>query len=778
MVLDQLTDPVEQCLAPFLDIIEARIENEAGNLTFIMRLRAAPSTLLNSPDDALMFIWVIDADCNPKTGQAWGSLGADFKITAKINQHSSEGSVNVLGSIPGGGTGTVAITDDTLRVTIETRQIGAPTEFNWCVTSLAFVDGRFGSGNNISAPGSTVVLPTSVVSEMILDQLTDPVEKCLAPFLDIIEARIENEAGNLTFIMRLRAAPSTLLNSPDDALIFLWMIDADRNPNTGQAWGSLGADFKIAAKINQHSSDGSVNVMGSIPGGGTGTVAIVDDTLRVTIRASQIGIPVEFDWCVTSLAYVDGRFGSGNNISAVGSTVVLPNIPPSRIEVFPPILCLSPTGQSTGRLSVRLFDEHGLQLPADRYTVRYRSSDSALATVDATGMVSVRTGPTECDRPVWINAAVDSLESFNQVLIRRIDGPLPLSQRLWSQEHIGLYMPLETNGSDLELFVDQVRAVDVMESVYRFQKELSGVEIYQGGKQYLIVDDGACDNPVPSSTGNPIRLNWKPAGKEPQGADPVDISWVRVFHEMGHNFLTPSATFRQLTTTASSNHNKAFADALATLEALWSRYRLIRCGTDLVQPIRETIERQYARREQECRGRLAAYQANGSNYELLDADALAGILYELHDEFGDKVWFDLFSALLPKQEIFPVEMATPQQQAAWLVAVLSASTDQDLRERFTTQYGFDIDTQIWETVLRVARRRISYRPWQGDISSDLSCDHRVWVEDLERLAEHWMQADCVGPWWCGSSDLDHNGRVGLSDMDILSNEWLRSTCLP
>jgi hypothetical protein len=217
---------------------------------------------------------------------------------------------------------------------------------------------------------------------------------------------------------------------------------------------------------------------------------------------------------------------------------------------------------------------------------------------------------------------------------------------------------------------------------------------------------------------------------------------------------------------------------LATLEALWSRYRLIRCGTDLVQPIRETIEREYALRERECRDRLAAYQANGSNHELLDADALAGILYELHDEFGDKVWFDLFSALLPKQEIFPVEMATPQQQAAWLVAVLSASTDQDLRERFATQYGFDIDTPIWETVLRVAQRRISYRPWQGDIPSDLSCDHRVWLEDLEQLAEHWMQADCVGPWWCGGSDLDHNGRVDLSDMDTLSNEWIRSTCLP
>ena len=258
----------------------------------------------------------------------------------------------------------------------------------------------------------------------------------------------------------------------------------------------------------------------------------------------------------------------------------------------------------------------------------------------------------------------------------------------------------------------------------------------------------------------------------------MGISWVRVFHEIGHNFLTPSATFRQLTTTPSANHNTAFAEALATLEALWSRYRLIRCGTDLVQPIRETIEREYALREQECRDRLAAYQANGSHYDLLDADILAGILYELHDEFGDRVWFDLFSTLLPEQAPFPVEIVTAQQQAAWFVAALSASTDQDLRERFATRYGFAIDTQIWETVLRVAQRRIIDRPWQADIPSDLSCDHRVWLEDLGLMAEHWMQAGCVGPWWCGSSDLDHNGRVGLSDMDILSNEWLRSTCLP
>jgi hypothetical protein len=622
-----------------------------------------------------------------------------------------------------------------------------------------------------------------IASGAILDQLTDPTDRCLAPFLDIVEARVEGEAGDLTFILRTRGTLPTLLKSPDDTLIFLWLIDGDHNPNTGQYWDKLGADFKIAAKIGLRNGGGVVDVIGSIPGGGTGSVSIVKDTIRISIRASQIGLPTEFDWCVASVAMIDKWFVSGNNISALGSTVVLPNVPPFRIEVFPPMLCLSPTGQSTGQLTVRLFDEYGLQLPADRYPVQFRSSDPALAGVDSAGTVSVQPGLTECDRPVWVSAAVEGLESVNQVLVRSMDGPLPIGHRLWSREHIGLYMPLDTAGSDLERFLDSVRATDVMESVYRTQKDLSGTEIFQGGTQYLIVENGDCDNPISCTTGNPIRLNWKPgllppAGTSTQGAEPASISWVRVFHEMGHNYLSPSATFRQLTTTASPNHNMAFAEALATLEAQWSRYRLIRCGAGLEQPIREIIEGEYALREQEIRSQLLTYQANGLPIEAMDEDVLVGILYEVRDEFGDKVWFDLFSTLLPEQETFPVEIITPQQQAAWFVAALSASTGYDLRERFTTRYGFAIDTQIWQTTLLAAQKRIAARPWQADNPADLNCDQQVWLDDLWQMAEHWMRADCVGPWWCGSSDLDRNGRVDLSDMDAVSGQWLWTNCLP
>jgi hypothetical protein len=622
-----------------------------------------------------------------------------------------------------------------------------------------------------------------LVSGMVLDQLTDPVDTCLAPYLDIVEARVESEGGDLTFIMRMRGTLPTLLTSSDDTLVFLWLIDADHNSDTGQSWGTLGADFKVAAKIGQNNGGGFVDVLGSIPGGGRGTMTLVGDTIRVTIHAGQIGFPKEFDWRVASVALLDSWFVAGNAISAQGSTVVLPNIPPSRIEVFPPLLCLSPTGQSMGQLSVLLYDEYGLQLPADRYTVQFRSSDPALASVDSAGMVSVQPGSTECDRPAWISAAVEGLESVNQVLIRGMNGPLPTRHRLWSQDHIVLYMPLETAGSDLERFVDSIRAADLMEEVYRNQKSLSGTVIYQDGTQYLVVDGENCTNPIPCKTGNPIRLNWQPglvppAGTGTQGTNPSRISWVRVFHDMGHNFLVPSVTFQQVTATSSPNHNTAYSEALATAEAIWSRYRLIRCGGRLEQPIRETIEREYTLREQDCRDHLAAYIANGAAYDLLDADILAGILYELHDEFGNKVWFDLFSTLLPEQETFPVEIATPQQQAAWFVAALSASTGQDLRERFEIRYGFAIDPEVWRAALLAAQKRIAARPWQADNPADLNCDQLVWLDDLWQMAEHWMQADCVGPWWCGSSDLDHNGRVDLSDMDPVANQWLWSNCPP
>ena len=63
-------------------------------------------------------------------------------------------------------------------------------------------------------------------------------------------------------------------------------MDTDNDPGTGQPHGAVGSEFNVRAVVGQSSVGGFVDVTGSLPGGGLGTV--VFDGARVEI---SIGMP-------------------------------------------------------------------------------------------------------------------------------------------------------------------------------------------------------------------------------------------------------------------------------------------------------------------------------------------------------------------------------------------------------------------------------------------------------------------------------------------------------
>ncbi|MEN6308546.1 MAG: LamG-like jellyroll fold domain-containing protein, partial [Anaerohalosphaeraceae bacterium] len=57
---------------------------------------------------------------------------------------------------------------------------------------------------------------------------------------------------------------------------------------------------------------------------------------------------------------------------------------------------------------------------------------------------------------------------------------------------------------------------------------------------------------------------------------------------------------------------------------------------------------------------------------------------------------------------------------------------------------------------------------------DLNFTTDVDMEDMNLLANHWMQTDCAGPDHCGQADINRNGTVDFDDFILLADQWLQS----
>ena len=146
----------------------------------------------------------------------------------------------------------------------------------------------------------------------------------------------------------------------------------------------------------------------------------------------------------------------------------------------------------------------------------------------------------------------------------------------------------------------------------------------------------------------------------------------------------------------------------------------------------------------------------------MDADILDGLLVELYELYGSKVWFDLFSTFLPPDETLPVVLDTVAKQATWFVAAISASTGLDLRSTFATDYGFPVDDASWPDILTHVQQRIAARPLiEGDFDANGDC--------TVDLADYAGFTTCAyGPGLepsaeCVPYDFDSDGDVDLAD---------------
>jgi hypothetical protein len=161
----------------------------------------------------------------------------------------------------------------------------------------------------------------SVVAGQVIGQLTDPCNMAIDDYLDVLSASVERDDANLTFVMEMRGNIPNASSLPDfnDSITYIWFVDADNNPNTGQDAGGVGGEFNVRVVVSQNPafSGGYVDITGAMQGsgtGGTGTIEVAGNIARITINRSQIASVKRFHWRSDASSYIGGT-GIGNGVT-------------------------------------------------------------------------------------------------------------------------------------------------------------------------------------------------------------------------------------------------------------------------------------------------------------------------------------------------------------------------------------------------------------------------------------------------------------------------------
>ncbi len=213
-------------------------------------------------------------------------------------------------------------------------------------------------GLGIASQSPAAITPSTAVSG------------CLKPVL----AGVDQVApGVLQFWMEL-AAPPVMDPDPDHWTTYIWFVDTDCNPRTGQPHATVGSEYNIRAVIRNHAAHGGGFIDGIDRPGGVAPMLVDGTRVIVRVTLDQIGNPTRFIWGCGALTWNGAheesppprtfRTGGAANGGGAPARVVV-ELPPSRtrtVSLAPTIRALGATGAplSVEGRSVKLFAYRGL----------------------------------------------------------------------------------------------------------------------------------------------------------------------------------------------------------------------------------------------------------------------------------------------------------------------------------------------------------------------------------------------------------------------------------
>jgi hypothetical protein len=230
-------------------------------------------------------------------------------------------------------------------------------------------------------------------------------------YIDIVHAEIRQiNLDTLQFEMRVKSPIP--LDPGNGVVTYLWFIDTDMNPRTGQKHVFVGSEYNVRVAFYDGHWQGWVDITpegGQNSGGGPCPVFIDNDTVSILVKRSQIGNATSVSW--EAAASDDrGGFDGADTYAAVqlpskvsGTSVV------SDVLLSPSQLTLA-NGVSAGKLAITVRGRNGEKLPFS--TAKFFADHPSLVNITASGAVYAVPGKAgRC----WITAKVDGVMSSNRV---------------------------------------------------------------------------------------------------------------------------------------------------------------------------------------------------------------------------------------------------------------------------------------------------------------------------------------------------------------------------
>jgi hypothetical protein len=173
------------------------------------------------------------------------------------------------------------------------------------------------------------------------------------------------------------------------ALAFIWLVDTNQNPSTGQLHFFVGSEFNLRVANYGQGWIGLIDVI-SGPPVGWGSVFIDGATVSIAVTRSQLGSPTAFNWEICTLG---GSPGDSADQFATENIVADP--PPlggvGRVRIDPVTLALfgHPPKSYVQALAS---DEAGAPVSLRGRQVLFFSTDATVAAVNEQGVVEGKGG--------------------------------------------------------------------------------------------------------------------------------------------------------------------------------------------------------------------------------------------------------------------------------------------------------------------------------------------------------------------------------------------------
>jgi hypothetical protein len=159
--------------------------------------------------------------------------------------------------------------------------------------------------------------PSQAAGWQTIGSLTDPCDVGIDPALDIRQAWVERNGTQLRFVMVMEGSVPTSEPVPGDGNVYLWLVDADNNPETGQnPEQSVGSEFNVRVVVGSAGPEGYVDVTGQWPGSdGPAVATVAGNRIEILIDMPQIMSPDIFQFRCSTFRIESGDYYPGNDVT-------------------------------------------------------------------------------------------------------------------------------------------------------------------------------------------------------------------------------------------------------------------------------------------------------------------------------------------------------------------------------------------------------------------------------------------------------------------------------